>query len=139
MKKFLLKTFQKGAFVVISFTLVAIGLKTEAQITVQIGTGNDITPSTLYSPVYRFSATSTTNGSRSNILFTQAEMAAAGIPAGATITSVQFNKTSADNFVIPATHSMYMGNTTNTTGRATLTHVQPGTSAGIYRARVLNP
>lgn len=89
--------------------------------TVQIGTGTDFPTSTLYSPVYRFSATSTTQGSRSNILFLQSELAGAGIPAGAIITAVEFNKINADNFLIPAIHSMYMGNTANTTLPTTTT------------------
>ncbi len=115
MRKYFRKNLQKRLFIVVFFTFGALNLKTEAQVTVQIGSGTDIPPNTLYSPIYRFSATSTTTGSRSNILFLQSEMAAAGIPAGATITSVQFNKTNADNFVTPATHSMLMANTTNTT------------------------
>ncbi len=111
-------------------------LEMDAQTTVQIGTGTDFPASTLYSPVYRFSATSTTNGSRSNILFLQSELATAGIPAGATITAVEFNKVNTDNFVTPATHSMYMGNTSNTTLPTTTTwasilttHTQVFTSA----------
>src|SRR5688572_7897983 len=92
-----------------------------SQTTVQIGTGSDIPANTLYSPVYRFSATSATTGSRSNILFTQTELALAGILPGATITSVQFNKINNANFVTPATYSMFMGNTTNTTLPTTTT------------------
>jgi hypothetical protein len=89
--------------------------------TVQIGTGVDIPTSTLYSPVYRFSATSATTGSRANIVFTQAELSAAGITAGSVITSVAFNKTNVANFVTPATYKMYMANTTNTSLATTLT------------------
>ena len=92
-----------------------------AQVTVQIGSGTDAPASTLYSPVYRFSAGSTTNGARSNIVFTQAEMAAAGIPSGAIITSVQFHKRSTGSFLIPATYKMYMANTSNTSLATTLT------------------
>ena len=92
-----------------------------SQTTVQIGVGSDIPANTLYSPVYRFSATSTTNGSRSNILFTQAELALAGITPGVTITSVQFNKVNSANFVTPATYSMHMANTSNTTLPTTTT------------------
>ena len=89
--------------------------------TVQIGTGTLIPPNTLYSPVYRFTATSTTTHTRSNILFSQAEMAAAGIPAGATITSIEFNKTNAANFTTPASHRVYMANTSNTSLATSLT------------------
>lgn len=92
--------------------LTSIGL--EAQTTVQIGTGTSTPGNTLYSPVYRFSATSTTTTAQSNIIFTAAEMATAAIPTGATITAVAFNKTTAANFVTPATYTMLMGNTSNT-------------------------
>ena len=100
---------------VLLLSLLALAPGSFAQTTVQIGTGTDVPGNTLYSPVYRYTATSATTGSRSNILFTAAEMAAAGIPAGATITAVAFNKTNAANFVTPATHAMLMGNTSNTT------------------------
>ena len=63
-------------------------INVQAQTTVQIGTGNTLPSNTLYSPVYRFSATSTTTHCRGNILYTAAEMSAAGIPAGATITKI---------------------------------------------------
>jgi hypothetical protein len=91
------------------------------QTTVQIGTGTDVPANTLYSPVYRFTATSTTTGSRANILYTQAELAAVGITAGASISSVSFNKTNAANFVTPATYTMYVGNTSNTALATSLT------------------
>jgi Secretion system C-terminal sorting domain/Fibronectin type III domain len=85
------------------------------QITVQIGTGNDApTSGTQYSPLYRFSAGSVATNSRSDILFTQAELTAAGIPAGATIISVQFNKLNANNFLIPTRFYMLMNNSSNT-------------------------
>jgi hypothetical protein len=96
-------------------------LSLRAQTTVQIGTGTDVPVNTLYSPVYRFTATSTTTGSRANILFTQAELAAVGITAGASITSVSFNKTNSANFVTPATYTMYAANTSNTALATTLT------------------
>ncbi|HRH83619.1 MAG TPA: hypothetical protein PK210_05215, partial [Bacteroidia bacterium] len=87
----------------------------QAQTTVQIGTGNTFPSNTLYSPVYRFSATSTTTHCRGNILYTAAEMSAAGIPAGATITKIAFNKGNTANFVTPASnYNMLMANTSNT-------------------------
>ncbi len=92
-----------------------------AQTTVQIGTGTEVPANTLYSPVYRFTAGSTTTGSRSDIVFTPAEMAAAGIPNGAVITKVEFYKANAGTFLIPATHKMLMGNTSNTTLPTTTT------------------
>jgi hypothetical protein len=93
----------------------------QAQITAQIGTGNDVPANTLYSPVYRFSATSTTTAVKSDILFTQAELAAAGIYAGSTITKLEFNKTNVDSFIVPANYTLYMGNTANTTLPTTTT------------------
>lgn len=89
--------------------------------TVQIGTGTDVPANTLYSPVYRFSATSTTTGARSNIIYTQAELAAAGITTGATITDIAFNKVNAANFVTPATYAVLMANTTNNPPLSTAT------------------
>lgn len=89
--------------------------------TVQIGTGTDFPAATLYSPVYRFSATSTTTTARSNILFTQAELNAAGITAGSTITAIAFNKVNTAQFLIPAQYKILMGNTANTTLPTTTT------------------
>lgn len=82
----------------------------QAQTTVQIGTGTLTPTNTLYCPVYRFSATSTTTLANSDIVFTAAELATAGIPSGATITAVAFNKTNAFNFLIPCTYTMLMAN-----------------------------
>ena len=81
----------------------------------QIGNGNLFPSNTLYSPVYRYSATSVTAGQKSNILFTAAEMTSAGISNGDIITSIAFNKETADNFIIPAQYTVRMGNTVNTT------------------------
>ncbi len=93
-----------------------------AQTTVQIGSGTVVPANTLYGPLYRFSATSTTTGSRANIVFTQTELAAVGIVNGSIISEVQFNKTNVANFVTPATsYKMYMANTSNTTLATTLT------------------
>ena len=93
-----------------------------AQTTVQIGSGTLSPPATLYGPLYRFSATSTTTGCRSDMLWTAAEMASAGIPAGAQITKVEFNKTSTANFTSNITSfDMLVANTSNTTLATTLT------------------
>jgi len=88
---------------------------------VQIGTDTITSGSTLYSPIYRFSATSTTAAAKSNIVFTASELAAAGIPSGATITAISFHKKNAANFVTPASFSVYMGNTSNAPPLATTT------------------
>ena len=94
--------------------LLGAGSLSTAQTTVQIGTGNSYTTSTIYSPVYRFSATSTTTSAQSNSLFTAAEMSAAGITAGSTITALGFNKGTAANFVTPATYTIMMANSSKT-------------------------
>ncbi|KAA9324962.1 CARDB domain-containing protein [Adhaeribacter soli] len=85
-----------------------------AQTSVQIGTGTDIAASTLYGPVYRYSSTSTTNGARTNMLWTAAEMAAAGIPSGAIITKIEFNKANTANFNGNVPFKMLVANTSNT-------------------------
>ncbi|BAV04936.1 gliding motility-associated C-terminal domain-containing protein [Filimonas lacunae] len=93
-----------------------------AQNTVQIGAGTSVPANTLYGPVYRYSSTSTTSASRCDMVFTEAEMAAAGIPNGAIITAVAFNKTNVANFTAnTTTHAMLMANTTNTTLATTAT------------------
>ncbi len=92
-----------------------------SQTTVQIGTGLDLPLFTAYGPVYRYSSTSATTTSRSNMLFTAAEMSAAGIPAGATITAVEFYKGNVASFTNPIFQSMYMANSTNTALSTTLT------------------
>ncbi len=108
--------------VVAGFLLMLVGLQQlSAQVTSQIGTGNDVSPFTLYSPLYRYSATSVTNGSRANILYTQSELAAAGIFTGATITALEFNKVNAGTFNTPCTYNMYMANTSNTALATNLT------------------
>lgn len=89
--------------------------------TAQIGTGNTVPANTNYGPVYRFTATSTTTAARANMLFTAAEMSAAGIPAGAQINSVEFYKANDAFFTTPATHKMYVANTSNTALATTLT------------------
>jgi gliding motility-associated-like protein len=97
------------------FILTCLSVLSSIGQTVQIGTGTDVPVNTLYSPVYRFTAGSTTAACRSNILFTQPELSAAGITAGTTITAIAFNKVNTAQFLIPAQYTVYMGNTTNTT------------------------
>src|SRR5688572_2836071 len=74
------------------FTLLAflsVSISSWAQTSAQIGTGTDVPANTLYGPLYRFSTTSSTSGARVNMVWTAAEMAAAGILPGSTITAVQ--------------------------------------------------
>ena len=63
-----------------------------AQGTVQIGFGGNVPAASLYSPMCRVSASSTNDFSRSNIVYTASELAAAGIMPGSTITKLAFNK-----------------------------------------------
>lgn len=105
---------------IIKYTAIIIAFLTatffaQAQSSVTIGAANNNGGAyPLYSPVYRFSATSATTHVRSNILFTQAELTAAGLPQGAIINSVEFNKVLSPNFIIPADFKMYMANSNST-------------------------
>ena len=90
------------------------GLTTHAQVSVQIGNGTLVPGNTLYGPVYRYSSTSATDGARVNMLWTAAEMSAAGVPAGALITAVEFHKTNTANFNGTVPFKMLVANTTNT-------------------------
>jgi hypothetical protein len=85
-----------------------------AQTQIQIGTGTNSPSSTLYHPVYRFSATSTTLDCKSNVIYTAAELSAAGINNGDIITALSYNKLNTANFVTPATYTILMANTNNT-------------------------
>ena len=67
-------------------------LSSDAQTLVTIGTGSEVPSFTLYSPIYRFSGTSSTRFNRSNILFTAAELSAVGLPTGAVVTGISFDK-----------------------------------------------
>jgi hypothetical protein len=91
-------------------------LSSDAQTFVTIGTGNEVPATTLYSPIYRFSATSSTRFNRSNILFTAAELATAGLPSGAIITGVSFDKNGTGATVTPSnlTVRMYASNSNAT-------------------------
>lgn len=85
----------------------------EAQTFAQIGSGTDTSASSLYGPLMRLSGTMSNRYSRSNIVFTQQELAAAGIAPGATITSIAFNKTNITNYPgYTFYHSMLAANST---------------------------
>lgn len=96
-------------------SLLLLAGTAQAQTTVQIGTGTLVPASTLYGPIYRASSTSSTDGARVNMLWTAAEMTAAGIPTGALITGVEFNKTNNSTFTSTFPFQMLVGNTANTT------------------------
>ncbi|HRO41518.1 MAG TPA: right-handed parallel beta-helix repeat-containing protein, partial [Flavipsychrobacter sp.] len=80
---------------------VAIVLSAGAQTTVQIGTGTST--SVTYGPFYRTTASSTVYESNKTLLFTEAELNAAGIFSGATISEIKWYKTDANNFSNGAT------------------------------------
>lgn len=101
--------------------ILLAGDSLKAQTTVQIGSGNDIPANTLFSPIYKFSATSTAGNTRSAILVTASEMQAASIPSGSTITSIEFNKRSMGSFNSPGSFSIYMRNSTSTSLSSTTT------------------
>ena len=95
-------------------TLVLFGLlfstDLSSQITAVIGTGTSIPTYTLYSPFYRFSNSSTTDYCRSNIVYTQAELSAAGIFPGVTIQKLAFFKNGAGASTGNASFAIWMNN-----------------------------
>ncbi len=95
-------------FLLIVFSTI---LESKAQLIAQIGT-DSLTTITLYSPFYRFGATSTTRWSIANIVYTQAELAAVGITNGATITSLEFNKANSGASTSPFSFQIKMANST---------------------------
>ncbi len=96
-------------------SLICAGLVTNAQTTVQIGTGTSTPTFTLFAPIYMYSPTSSFPSARSNILYEAAELASANVPTGAAITSIAFYKvgsgaTNGNNLQF----SVYMANTSAT-------------------------
>ena len=87
----------------------------------QIGTGTLSSPTTLYSPFYRFSNSSATDFSRSNIIVTASELAAVGVTNGAIINKIAFNKTNAGATTGNAVFQIYMANSTNNPPLSTTT------------------
>lgn len=118
MKKAKFTRHVRGWMCTVMMGLASLSLQAQ---TTQIGMGTDTSNLTLYAPVYRYSSTSATTACRSNIIYTAAELGAAGIAPGSTITALAFNKTNAANFVVPASFNMYMANTTNMPPLATTT------------------
>lgn len=94
----------------------------KASSTATIGTGSLVPTYTLYSPIYRYSSSSSTDNSVSNIIYTQQEMADAGIYPGTSITSIAFDKngTGGTNSN-PLAFSIYMANSSNTPPLSTTT------------------
>lgn len=85
-----------------------------AQNIVQIGNDTTRATNTLYSPIYRFSATSTTRGSVGNIIFQQAELLAAGLSIGSRIDSIAFQKPNPSASSAPFLFRMLIGTSART-------------------------
>lgn len=68
------------------------GLKAQITGTLSIGTGSSTSVGMNWHPIYRSSATSTFDYSRAAFLYDAAELAAAGMPANATITAIEWDK-----------------------------------------------
>ncbi|MBP7388909.1 MAG: T9SS type A sorting domain-containing protein [Chitinophagales bacterium] len=100
---------------------IASMLELNAQSTAQIGTGTLFPASTLYAPIYRFSAGSTSDYTRANIVYTAAELSGAGITSGATITQIAFYKADTFSTLGSATYSIWMNNSSVTPPLATTT------------------
>lgn len=91
------------------------------QVTVEIGTGGDTSQISGYAPITRASATSTLRYSRANFLLTAAELSAAGIPSGATITSISFFKGNNGTLGNTGEFAIWMKNSTATPPLSTST------------------
>ncbi len=88
MKKIILHL--SSVLVLLSF----INLKAQVTATLSIGTGSSTTTGLNWHPIYRSSATSTFDYSRAAYLYDATELAAAGMPANATITAIEWDKSS---------------------------------------------
>lgn len=121
---------QKMKKLLISFVFCIITISgLNAQNVVQIGNDWLVPASTLYSPIYRFSATSTTRHVASNIIFEQAELLTAGITPGTRIDSIAFQKGNAAASNTPFLFRMLIG-TSNRTAALPLTLSWDTVSAG---------
>lgn len=112
--------------IVLLFLLLSVVCgNAQGQTFVQIGTGTDVVPGAAgaFVPVYRASATSGTRMNRGNMLITAAELSAAGLPNGATITALAFEKENSGATVpgSPLSLSFLMANSTNQPPLATTT------------------
>ena len=106
---------QKMKKTVFSFVFCLISLSgLHAQNIVQIGNDWLVPSSTLYSPIYRFSATSTTRHVASNIVFEQSELLAAGITPGTRIDSIAFQKGNDAASTSPFLFRMLIGTSSRT-------------------------
>lgn len=127
--------------ILVSCAVALLGLGTaKSQNTAQVGLGTEVSANTLYAPVYRFSATSTTNGQRSNILYTDADLASAGITAGATIESISFHKMNGNRFNTPSQFKVLMANSAKVPPLSTATTWSSilGTHTPVYQNTSFN-
>ncbi|MBI1316495.1 T9SS type A sorting domain-containing protein [bacterium] len=90
-------------------------LCTQAQIVDTITIGSGTSSNYFYGPVYRSSGTSTFDHSAYNTLYDGTELALAGLPNGAVITGIAWNKVSQDSLVGSgtATFRIYMKETSS--------------------------
>ena len=75
-----------------AFAVFALSFGVSAQTVVTIGTGTLSATGQNYNPIYRSTAGSAFDFSRAYYLYDQTELTAAGIPSGATITKVEWDK-----------------------------------------------
>ncbi len=104
---------------------LSIGVMTSvnAQTVVTIGVGTASTTGVNYNPIYRSSATSLFDFSRAYYLYTAAELTAAGVPSGATITKVEWDKSNAFGTVTTTANVVFnilMNNSSSTSYSVTL-------------------
>lgn len=101
--------------ILFSFVFYLISMSgIQAQNVFQIGNDWLVPSSTLYSPLYRFSATSTTRHVASNIIFEEAELLAAGITPGTRIDSIAFQKGNTAASASPFLFRMLIGTSSRT-------------------------
>jgi hypothetical protein len=96
-----------------ALALLAAGLAPHAgaaQTVRTLDAGAALTAATNPGPIYRSAATSTYYGSRYAYLYDAAELAAAGVPAGATITQLEWEKADANSTTRTATFKILMRN-----------------------------
>lgn len=91
---------------------IVIPFLSRAQTTVTITTGTAGTPAYNAGPIYRSTAASAYDASRYSYLYTQAELAAAGITVGAVITSLGWTKNNTATSNGGAIFRIYMKNST---------------------------
>src|SRR5690625_1774490 len=101
------------------------------QIVGQIGNGNLSPANTMYAPVYRFSAGSSTNTNSSNIIFEESELQAIGLVSGMEITQIAFNKTNNGTFNSGIDYTIRMAN-------SSATAPLPGTIASEWNSILAN-